>query len=136
MTATAQVWHSWLAAAGGFLSTPRQTGGEAGATTRLSADVVETPNTFSGIPKPERLAEWAEQAPDDFRFDVIAFGGLTLHQRRPGDSGPIGRRSWQDVSVIPPDVLFDDFAQALAPLAEAWQARLCAAAIPVVVRGW
>ena len=83
------------------------------------ADVVETPNTFNGIPKPERLAEWAEQAPDDFRFDVIAFGGLTLHQRRPGDTGPIGRRSWKEVSVIPPDVLFDDFAQALAPLAEA-----------------
>ena len=84
-----------------------------------AADVVETPNTFSGIPKPERLAEWAEQAPDGFLFDVIAFGGLTLHQRRPGDTGPIGRRSWQDISVVPPDVLFDDFAQALAPLAEA-----------------
>ena len=84
-----------------------------------AADVVETPNTFNGIPKPERLAEWAEQAPDGFLFDVIAFGGLTLHQRRPGDTGPIGRRSWQKVSVIPPDVLFDDFAQALAPLAEA-----------------
>ena len=84
-----------------------------------AADVVETPNTFSGIPKPARLAEWAEQAPDGFLFDVIAFGGLTLHQRRPGDTGPIGRRSWQDISVVPPDVLFDDFAQALAPLAEA-----------------
>ena len=89
------------------------------ATTRPRADVVETPNTFNGIPKPERLAEWAEQAPDGFLFDVIAFGGLTLHQRRPGDTGPIGRRSWQKVSVMPPDVLFDDFAQALAPLAEA-----------------
>ena len=84
-----------------------------------AADVVEAPNTFNGIPKPERLAEWAEQAPDGFLFDVIAFGGLTLHQRRPGDTGAIGRRSWQQVSVIPPDVLFDDFAQALAPLAEA-----------------
>ena len=84
-----------------------------------AADVVETPNTFNGIPKPERLAEWAEQAPAGFLFDVIAFGGLTLHQRRPGDTGPVGRRSWQEVSVVPPDVLFDDFAQALAPLAEA-----------------
>lgn len=83
------------------------------------AGVVEAENTFSGIPKPERMGEWAQQAPEDFRFDLIAFGGLTLHQRRPGDSGPVTRKSWTEVAVEPPDVLFEDFAGSVAPLAEA-----------------
>ena len=83
------------------------------------ASVVEADNTFSGIPKPERLAEWVAQTPQDFRFDLIAFGGLTLHQRRPGDSGPVTRQSWTEVAVEPPEVLFEDFAASVAPLAEA-----------------
>ena len=83
------------------------------------ADVVEADNTFSGIPKPERLSAWADQVPDDFKFDVVAFGGLTLHQRRPGDNRPAGRRAWTDISVIPPDALFEDFAASVTPLSRA-----------------
>ena len=83
-----------------------------------AADVVEAENTFSGIPKPDRLAAWADQTPEGFVFDIVAFGGLTLHQRRPGDTGPVGRRAWTDVSVIPPDPLFDDFTSALGPLVD------------------
>jgi len=81
--------------------------------------VVEADNTFSGVPKPERMLEWVHQTPPDFRFDVVAFGGLTLYQRRPGDSGPVGRRSWTEVAVPPPEILFDDFAASIRPLHDA-----------------
>ena len=84
-----------------------------------AATVVETDNTFAGIPKPERIAEWAAHAPAGFKFDVVAFGGLTLYQRRPGDSGPVTRKSWREVAVEPPDVLFDDFKASIQPLVDA-----------------
>ena len=77
--------------------------------------MVEAENFFSGIPKPERVQEWVDQSPDGFKFDVVAFGGLTLYQRRPGVSD-VGIASWRDVSVEPPDVLFEDLRASLEPL--------------------
>ncbi len=83
------------------------------------ASVVEVESTFSGIPKPERLAAWADQTPPEFRFDVLAFGGLTLHQRRPGHSGAVAGMSWTETAVEPPDAIFDDFRSSVAPLLSA-----------------
>lgn len=79
------------------------------------AAVVEAENVFSGIPKPERVQEWVERSPEDFKFDVVAFGGLTLYQRRPG-ADPRRRVSWTKISVEPPGVLFEDLRASLAPL--------------------
>lgn len=79
------------------------------------ATVVEADNIFSGIPKPERVQEWVEQSPDGLRFDVVAFGGLTLYQRRPG-AEPRPRLSWTKISVEPPSVLFEDLRASLEPL--------------------
>lgn len=79
------------------------------------ASVVEAENVFSGIPKPERVQEWVDRSPDGFRFDVVAFGGLTLYQRRPG-ADPRRKKSWTDVAVEPPGVLFEDFRASLEPL--------------------
>ena len=79
------------------------------------ATVVEAENVFSGIPKPERVQEWVEQSPEGFKFDVIAFGGLTLYQRRPG-TDPKRRVSWTKISVEPPTVLFEDLRESLEPL--------------------
>jgi uncharacterized protein YecE (DUF72 family) len=83
------------------------------------ADLVEAENTFSGIPKPERLADWVRQSPDGFKFDVVAFGGLTLYQRRPGRADLKARLSWTEIAVEPPDVLFEDFRASVAPLIDA-----------------
>ena len=82
------------------------------------ASVVEAENFFSGIPKPERVQALVEQSPDGFKFDVLAFGGLTLYQRRPGLSD-LGTKSWKDVAVEPPDVLFEDYCASLEPLCTA-----------------
>lgn len=79
------------------------------------ATVVEAENIFSGIPKPERVQEWVDQTPDGFRFDVVAFGGLTLYQRRPG-ADPRRRKSWTEIAVEPPSVLFEDLRESLEPL--------------------
>lgn len=78
-------------------------------------DVVEVRSTFQGIPRAARVLEWAEAVPDGFRFHVIAFGGLTLHQLRPGQSENL-RKSWVDVAVSPPDEIFVEFRNAMAPL--------------------
>ena len=79
------------------------------------ATVVEAENIFSGIPKPERVQEWVDQTPDGFRFDVVAFGGLTLYQRRPG-ADPRRKKSWTEIAVEPPGVLFEDLRESLEPL--------------------
>lgn len=79
------------------------------------ATVVEAENVFSGIPKPERVHEWVDQTPDGFKFDVVAFGGLTLYQRRPG-ADPRRRKSWTEIAVEPPGVLFEDLRESLEPL--------------------
>ena len=71
--------------------------------------LVETSTTFQGIPNPGRVREWAESVPSDFTFDVVAFGGLTLHQRRPGASAGEEKSGWEDISVEPPEVLIDAF---------------------------
>lgn len=81
--------------------------------------LVETSTTFQGIPNPGRVREWAESVPSDFTFDVVAFGGLTLHQRRPGASAGEEKSGWEDISVEPPEVLFDEFKESISPLAEA-----------------
>lgn len=80
---------------------------------------VEVTTTFQGIPNPERVREWAASVPAGFSFDVLAFGGLTLHQRRPGDAATTVNRSWTEVAVEPPPVLFEDFDAAIAPLRDA-----------------
>lgn len=79
------------------------------------ATVVEAENVFSGIPKPERVQEWVDQSPDGFKFDVVAFGGLTLYQRRPG-ADPRRKKSWTAIAVEPPGVLFEDLRESLEPL--------------------
>ncbi len=81
--------------------------------------LVEVATTFQGIPGQERVREWADSVPDDFMFDVLAFGGLTLHQRRPGVAASTAGQKWLEVAVEPPDVIFDEFVSALAPLATA-----------------
>tara|TARA_Y100000590_G_scaffold389513_1_gene464587 strand:- start:850 stop:1725 length:876 start_codon:yes stop_codon:yes gene_type:complete len=78
-------------------------------------DVVEVRSTFQGIPSVARVSEWAESVPGGFRFHVIAFGGLTLHQLRPGQSESLSK-SWVDVAVSPPDDIFSEFINAMAPL--------------------
>ena len=82
------------------------------------ASVVEAENFFSGIPKPDRITEWVVQSPEDFKFDVVAFGGLTLYQRRPG-AADRGVKSWREVAVEPPDVLFEDLCASVQPLKDA-----------------
>ncbi len=77
--------------------------------------LVEIDSTFQGIPGPERFAAWAAAVPEDFRFHVLGFGGLTLHQLRPGAT-PDPAVAWRHFAVAPPDFLFADFAAALAPL--------------------
>lgn len=79
------------------------------------ATVVEAENVFSGIPKPERVQEWVDQSPEGFKFDVVAFGGLTLYQRRPG-ADLRRKKSWTEIAVEPPGVLFDDLRESLNPL--------------------
>ncbi len=79
------------------------------------ATVVEAENVFSGIPKPERVQEWVDQTPDGFKFDVVAFGGLTLYQRRPG-TDPRRKKSWTEIAVEPPGVLFEDLQESMEPL--------------------
>ena len=79
------------------------------------ATVVEAENVFSGIPKPERVQEWVEQSPESFKFDVVAFGGLTLYQRRPG-ADPRRKKSWTEIAVEPPSILFEDLRESLEPL--------------------
>ena len=79
------------------------------------ATVVEAENVFSGIPKPERVQEWVDQTPDGFKFDVVAFGGLTLYQRRPG-TDPHRKKSWTEIAVEPPGVLFEDLQESMEPL--------------------
>lgn len=79
------------------------------------ATVVEAENIFSGIPKPERVQAWVDQTPDGFKFDVVAFGGLTLYQRRPG-ADLRRKKSWTEIAVEPPGVLFEDMLASLAPL--------------------
>ena len=68
-------------------------------------DTVEVRSTFQGIPGAARVSEWVEAVPDGFRFHIVAFGGLTLHQIRPGQSENL-RKSWMDVAVSPPDDIF------------------------------
>jgi uncharacterized protein YecE (DUF72 family) len=80
--------------------------------------VVEAQNFFNGIPKPGRITEWVSQSPEGFKFDVVAFGGLTLYQRRPG-APDHGVKSWREVAVEPPGVLFEDFCESVQPLCEA-----------------
>ena len=77
--------------------------------------LVEIDSTFQGIPGPERFAAWAAAVPAGFRFHVLGFGGLTLHQLRPGATPDPGV-AWRHFAVAPPDFLFADFAAALAPL--------------------
>ena len=79
------------------------------------ATVVEAENVFSGIPKPERVQEWVDQSPEGFKFDVVAFGGLTLYQRRPG-ADLRRKKSWTEIAVEPPQVLFEDLRESLQPL--------------------
>ena len=79
------------------------------------ATVAEAENVFSGIPKPERAQEWVDQTPDGFKFDVVAFGGLTLYQRRPG-TDPRRKKSWTEIAVEPPGVLFEDLQESMEPL--------------------
>ena len=81
--------------------------------------LVEVSSTFQGIPNADRVREWAESVEPGFTFDVIAFGGLTLHQLRPGASTGETKLSWTDVAVEPPAVLFDAFKESIAPLTEA-----------------
>lgn len=77
--------------------------------------LVEIDSTFQGVPGIERIASWAESVGDDFRFHVLAFGGLCLHQLRPG-AKPQPGVSWRDYAVPAPDFLFGEFAAALEPL--------------------
>ncbi len=79
------------------------------------ASVVEAENVFSGIPKAKRVQEWVDHSPDGFKFDVVAFGGLTLYQRRPG-ADPRRKKSWTEIAVEPPGVLFEDLRESLEPL--------------------
>jgi uncharacterized protein YecE (DUF72 family) len=80
--------------------------------------LVEVSTTFQGIPNADRVREWAESVPSEFTFDVVAFGGLTLHQRRPGVSASEEKSSWTDIAVEPPEVLFDEFKESISPLTE------------------
>ena len=81
--------------------------------------LVEISTTFQGIPNAERVREWAGSVEPGFTFDVIAFGGLTLHQLRPGASTGDAKLRWTDVAVEPPEVLFDAFKESISPLMEA-----------------
>ena len=81
--------------------------------------LVEIATTFQGIPGEDRVQEWAGSVPDGFQFDVLAFGGLTLHQRRPGLTAPVAGLPWPEVAVEPPDVIFDEFVAAISPLTAA-----------------
>ena len=81
--------------------------------------LVEVATTFQGIPSEERVGEWANSVPEGFTFDVLAFGGLTLHQRRPGAAATTAGQKWSEIAVEPPDVIFDEFVSAIAPLASA-----------------
>ena len=77
--------------------------------------LVEIDSTFQGVPGIDRIAEWADSVNEDFRFHVLAFGGLCLHQLRPGTK-PQSGVSWRDYAVPAPDFLFGEFAAALEPL--------------------
>ena len=81
--------------------------------------LVEISTTFQGIPNAGRVREWAESVEPGFTFDVVAFGGLTLHQLRPGTSTGDAKLSWTDIAVEPPEVLFDEFKESISPLMEA-----------------
>ncbi|MCY4108837.1 MAG: DUF72 domain-containing protein [Chloroflexi bacterium] len=80
--------------------------------------LVEISTTFQGIPSSDRVREWATSVEPGFTFDVVAFGGLTLHQLRPGASPGSAKSSWTDLAVEPPEVIFDAFAESISPLAE------------------
>ena len=77
--------------------------------------LVEIDSTFQGVPGVDRIAGWADAVGEDFRFHVLAFGGLCLHQLRPG-ARPRPGVSWRDYAVPAPDFLFGEFAAALEPL--------------------
>ena len=80
-------------------------------------DLVEIDSTFQGVPGPDRIAGWADSVGNDFRFHVLAFGGLCLHQLRPG-ARPQPGVSWREYAVPAPDFIFGEFAAALEPLAD------------------
>ena len=77
--------------------------------------LVEIDSTFQGIPGRDRIAEWSGSVGEDFSFHVLAFGGLCLHQLRPG-ARPLPGVSWRDYAVEAPEFLFSEFAAALEPL--------------------
>ena len=77
--------------------------------------LVEIDSTFQGIPGRDRIQAWADSVGGAFRFHVLAFGGLCLHQLRPGTK-PLPGVSWHDYAVPAPDFMFEEFAAALEPL--------------------
>ncbi len=77
--------------------------------------LVEIDSTFQGVPGRDRIAEWAGSVGADFSFHVLAFGGLCLHQLRPG-ARPLPGVNWREYAVPPPEFFFLEFAAALEPL--------------------
>lgn len=67
--------------------------------------VVEVDSTFYRLQPQRSFEHWAEQTPDDFVFDVKAYGEMTWHHR--GDDG---------VPVVPSVETFAQFSEMLQPL--------------------
>jgi len=67
---------------------------------------VEVDSSYYAIPKPEQFAKWCSDTPEDFRFLIKAYQGMTGHLRGPNP--------YQDA-----DMMFRAFLEAIEPVREA-----------------
>lgn len=74
--------------------------------------VVEVDSTYHALQPPERMARWAEEAPEAFRFVVKAYREMTGHGRREGAPQMSGKE------------MFRLFADSVQPLAAAGKLTL------------
>jgi uncharacterized protein YecE (DUF72 family) len=90
-----------------------------------SFDLVQVDTTFHAIPDVERVADWVENTPERFTFDVKAFSLFTGHRTAtrmlPADLRPAGAREVRHRDLDPAvyDELWARFHAALAPAADA-----------------
>ena len=87
--------------------------------------LVEVDSTFYSLQPARNFAMWADRTPDDFVFNVKAYGELTWHHR--DDAKEV---------ITPAAETFARFSEMLEPSAQGWQARRVAFPVSTVVHVW
>lgn len=90
--------------------------------------LVEVDSSYYGMPSQRNSALWVERTPEDFVFDIKAFGALTHHPTRPASlpkdlrealpakAGERGTLYYKDMPAEVQDSIWERFAEALLPL--------------------